>query len=153
MRDGIGYGMRPRARVVWRATVTNGDLVHTVAAVAKAAARMTRWPEELDPNDAARIAWQYVRDRTVYYPERGDQWIRTPRAFVREGIGDCKTTAVFIGALAAAAGHDVQLKFTRSRNRGGYGHVYAVVDGVPVDPLLPFGSECLHLASHTIRIA
>jgi len=146
------YGKQPRAAVLWRAPVNNSQLVEVVTRVGRASAADARWPDNLNANDAAFIAWQYVRQRSRYYPDRGDQYVRTPRAFVREGIGDCKTTAVFIAAMAHAAGHRAALKFVTLPGRRHFGHVYAMVDGVAFDPLLHIGEEVLHSQSYTAEI-
>jgi len=148
----ISYGKTPRAAVLWRAPVNNGQLVDVVTRVARSAAAAAHWPDTMDPEQAARIAWQYVREQTRYYPDRGDQYVRTPRAFIRERIGDCKTTAVFIASLARAAGHDAALKFVVLPGRKHYGHVYAMVDGVAFDPLLQIGDEVLHSQAHTAHL-
>jgi hypothetical protein len=84
--------------------------------------------------------------------EGDDQTIRLPSALVREGRGDCKSTAVFIASMCKAAGRSVALRFTQAEGSDQYGHVYAVVDGVPVDPLLRFGTEILCLQPLTVEI-
>lgn len=141
------YWKRPRARAIWSGKVNNGQLVQLTSLVAMLS--RVRWPDALPPEDAARIAHQYVRQCTDYLADRDAQYIRTPHAYVREKIGDCKSTAIFIAALARAAGHDAALKFVKHPGRSHFGHVYALVDGVPVDPLLPFGSEVVS-SSHII---
>lgn len=90
---------------------------------------------------APRLAWSYLRDRIDYIPEMGDQYVRMPWATMRQRRADCKSQAVFVAALCGAAGANVVLRFVQLAGAEHLGHVYAVIDGVPVDPLLPFGHE------------
>lgn len=142
----------PRARTLWSGDVDNIGLVDLVSRVARNVAAFTQWPQGLDADDAPGLMYQYVVNETVYSPDRTDQFIRTPHAFVRDGIGDCKSTAIFIGAMCLAAGWPVQLRFVALPGRDYFGHVYAIVAGVPVDPLLPYGREVLHWRAHTIDL-
>jgi hypothetical protein len=133
-------------RVLLRVRVDNARLMHLVTAVARASAQTVgRAPRHVQ---LPVMCWDYVRNCTAYKAERGDQYIRTPRAFVRQRIGDCKSQAVFIGALCKRAGHQVTIRYVIKPGDSHYGHVYAVVDGVPVDPLLPYGSECRYIWRH-----
>ena len=146
MRELIG----PHARVIWGTNTGNGGFVQMTTAAARHAVRVVRWPEALNAEDAPWMAWELVRSRTRYERDRGGQWIRLPSALIRDRVGDCKSTAILIAALCKAAGWPVALRFVGYRDRPYYSHVYAVVGGVPVDPLLPFGAEVVH--SHQLTV-
>lgn len=90
----------------------------------------------------ARVLHAYINERTRYRAEGATQRVRYPRAMLRERVGDCKSTAVFIASKLAAAGVPVVLRYVQTPGRSWYGHVYAYAPGIgPVDPLLPFGTE------------
>lgn len=78
------------------------------------------------------------------------QRLRMPWRTVMDGTTDCKSSAIFIGALSLASGRTVDLRFTDATGNG-WGHVYAIVDGVAVDPLLPFGDHPKAARSHAVR--
>lgn len=138
-------------------TMSNAELRREIVAVAeRAAAAIDGNPESAaalrallrrhGPEQLARILWQYVRQRTRYIAESGTQRVRYPAALLREGVGDCKSTGIFLASMLRAAGVPVLLRFVQTHGRPWYGHVYAVAPGVgPVDPLLPFGTEVDYL--------
>lgn len=133
-------------------SATNSTLVQMVIDAAHLSAARLTWDPMLPAHGAALLAWAFCVDVIRYKEETGDQTIRLPSALVREGVGDCKSTAVFIAAMCKAAGRSVALRFTLADGSDQYGHVYAVVDGVPVDPLLPFGKECVCLRPLTVAL-
>lgn len=91
--------------------------------------------------NAARFAWQFVRDEIAYIAEEGDQFVRRPLRTMADGRADCKSTAAFIGSFAAAHGCAVDLVFVRHLGTDHLGHVYAVCDGIAADPLEQFGTH------------
>jgi hypothetical protein len=121
--------------------VANRELVIEVCAAALAACRVSRWPDRLPREHARAMVYEYLRDHSAYFEETDLQVIRMPRALVIDGVGDCKSTAIFAAALLHAAGCRVALRFIRQPGRPWWSHVYAVADGVAVDPLLPLGHE------------
>lgn len=137
--------------------MNNAGLRREIVAVARRAAEaIERNPESAaavrslarrhGPEDLARILWEYVRRRTRYHAESGVQRVRYPAALLREGVGDCKSTGIFLSSMLKAAGVPVVLRFVQTHGRPWYGHVYAVAPGIgPVDPLLPFGTEVDYL--------
>ena len=140
-------------RVHYAGTVSNGDLVRLTVKAARMAARRMRWPRQLPREDAARLLWRYVKGRVKYRAEGPhEQTVRLPSATVKERRGDCKSSAVFIAAGAKAAGHRAALRFVKQGGGAYWSHVYAVVDGVPVDPLLSFGSEVRHTDEKNIEL-
>lgn len=131
-------------RTLYAGEVTNADLVRLVTTAARNAAKRMTWPRGLDRDQAARMLWQYMRQRVKYGAEPpSGQVVRYPSATVKQRKGDCKSSAVFIASAARAAGHRAALRFVKQRAPH-WSHVYAVVDGVPVDPLLPFGTEVVY---------
>lgn len=126
-------------RTLWQGAVTNAELVAVVTNAARAAWPRLRIPVAVDRATLPFMCWQYVRQCTTYAAERGTQTVRMPWAFVRLGVGDCKTTAVFIASICRAAGLPTQIRFTSNAEGRYYTHVFAIIQGKPVDPLLEFG--------------
>lgn len=132
--------------------VNNAELVQLVAIAAQTGAECVRGG--LPRDQAAWMCWEFVRDCTRYWEET-DPEAQTPRMpwrFVEDGVGDCKSQAIFISALCAASGCNVLLRFAVLPGDTEPGHVYAVVDNVPCDPLLEFGEECAYLRRTDIPI-
>jgi len=96
---------------------------------------------------------RFVRSRVDYIADRSadDQRIRAPWVTLREGRGDCKSTAVLIYALADIAGFPAWLRFYDQRGHG-WDHVVAVVDGIPVDPLLELGDQVAAVSIRDVYI-
>lgn len=134
--------------VIRTANLSNSALQREIVRVARDAARGLTWPEELPRADAAAFLHEYVRDHTHYLEETTPQRVRYPRALVAEGVGDCKSTAIFIASGLAAAGYPAVLRFIRTKDRPWWGHVYAYLPGHgAVDPLLPLWSETPYIAA------
>jgi hypothetical protein len=126
--------------VLWDRETDNPGLVADVVRGARYALPRTRGG--LPRREAARECWDFIRTCTRYVEETPDaQVIRMPWAFVREGVGDCKSQAIFVGVVCARSGCRVLLRFIIHPGETQPGHVYAVVDGVPSDPLCDFGKE------------
>lgn len=107
----------------------------------------------LPRDQAARLAWCFVRRFIKYAPDDREQLVRLPWRTIADGEGDCKSTAVLIAALCAASGCDVRLAFAQLPGQDYFGHVYVLSDGVAVDPLLEFGAECLYIRRAVVPIA
>lgn len=133
-----------------RDRATNADLVRDVTDAARTAAGKLEWPANIPPEDAAEAMHAFTRAAVHYEAEDGDQLIRMPWRTIADGTGDCKSTAVLIASMCRAAGRDARLRFVRYDGEDWFGHVYAVVDGTPVDPQLQFGEEVIH-SHHTDR--
>lgn len=121
--------------------VTNSQLVAEIHRAALLACSLVYWPDGLDRNRARVFVHSFLADHTQYVEDLDLQVIKLPRAFVLDGVGDCKSSAVFACAFLSAAGYSVALRFIRQASRPWLSHVYAVADGVAVDPLLPLGVE------------
>jgi len=128
------------------ADVNNPELVAMTVATAEAAVGMVAGG--LARAEAPVLCWLFVRHFTRYEEEGPEaQQIRLPWRFVADGVGDCKSQAIYTAAVCAASGCRVALRFATLPGDEEPGHVYAVVDGVPVDPLLEFGKECAYIAA------
>lgn len=117
------------------------DVVYHAVVAAEKVAPLSPWNSE--------EVHAYVR-RNVEYLEDADpnnQRLRMPWRTVFEGKGDCKSTAIMIAALAKASGRHAVLRFVDQEGEG-WDHVYAVVDGVPVDPMESFGTEVPYIHRH-----
>lgn len=140
-------------RILHARNVTNGELVQMVTKAARMATGRMRWPAGLPRHRAPQIIHAYLRNHVRYYAEPPSmQVVRMPSATVKQRQADCKSTAVFLVAALHAAGHQVALRFIRQGGRKAYSHVYALADGRPVDPLLPFGQEPLSSGRKDIPI-
>lgn len=134
----------PYARALrWDAQADNAALVRMTLSAARDAWQYIEPP--FPRRDAARLAHGYAQDAVAYMREDGDQLIRYPWRTVADGRGDCKSLSVLVAALCAASGCRVDLRFVQYAGEDWYGHVFAVVDGVPVDPELAFGQECTYV--------
>lgn len=129
------------------------SLVDDVTTTAFVALRHCSWPEEIPRSEAAETMHAYAAE-VDYIAEDGTQYIRAPWITAQQRRADCKSTAILIASMCAAAGRRVELKFLQYDDNDGdhWAHVYAVVDGVPVDPLLPFGEEYPYLRHLKVRI-
>lgn len=136
----------------WTRNATNGTLVRWCVEAVRHAWPRIHWPQTISRADAARLVHAYARAMVRYEREDGDQLIRMPWRTVADGVGDCKSLAVLVASLCAAAGCRVALRFVRFENENWYGHVYAVVDGVVVDPELHFGEEVLYSSRKDVTI-
>jgi len=132
--------------------VDNPGLVADVVAAAKEAARMVAGG--LPRKDAARLCHAFIRSHTRYHEETPDaQMVRMPWRFVADGVGDCKSQAIYTAAVCAASGCRVLLRFVVLPGDDEPGHVYAIVDNLPSDPLLPYGEECDYIRAVDYLIA
>lgn len=125
----------------YRKKATTWSLVGDVIAATYIAARNIAWPVGLHRHLAAEITHAQAAELN-YAAEVGTQTIRLPWVSLDDASVDCKSTAVFIGSMCRAAGRSVSLRFVQySNGPTHWEHVYAIVDGRPVDPLLPIGQE------------
>lgn len=137
--------MRHAPRVLWEGETDNAQLVRVVTDTARASWPVLVYDGSIPRGRLALACWQYVVDCTTYVPERETQRVRTPWAFVHEGVGDCKSQAVFIASVCKAAGLQTKMCFVSTMDPAYYSHVFAIINGRPVDPLLPFGAACRSL--------
>lgn len=126
--------------------VSNRALVLEICTAARRACGSVVWPDGLARADARELVHQWLTDHSLYSEETDLQVIRLPRALVRDGVGDCKSSAVFAASMLHAAGYPVVLRFIKQPDRPWWSHVYAVAGGVAVDPLLPLGREASRTA-------
>lgn len=136
----------------WRTNADNDTLVRWTTNAARAAWPLIEWPASIPPDEAAFTAWQFARECVRYEREDGDQLIRMPWRTLADGVGDCKSLAVLVASLCAAAGRNVQLRFVEFPGEDWFGHVYAVVDNLPVDPELEYGEEVAYISALDRRI-
>jgi hypothetical protein len=130
-----------------RAMDIGNEVVHAV----EAALPFMRKPS-MSRKRAPRSCWEFLRHCIAYVPEYEDQMIRMPWRTIKDGRADCKSQSVFTAAVCHAAGCNVELRIVQLHGDEHFGHVYAIVDGTPVDPLLPYGTEVSYIGSETIPI-
>lgn len=126
-----------------RHDATTYTMVADVVAAAKASAAACTWPKSLPRKRAASIMHRFAAAAIEYTEDHYDQVIQGPWVTLERGEGDCKSTAILIAAMCVAAGRSVKLRFAEYDDSQGrhYAHVFAVVDGQAVDPLLPIGEK------------
>lgn len=89
-----------------------------------------------------------------YRADNGDQTIMMPHRLLTHGRGDCKSTAVLCATIGAAAGCRVDLAFIQyDEGPTHWQHVFAIIDGIACDPLLPLGDAFPYLRGIQTRIA
>jgi hypothetical protein len=119
--------------------VDNNGLARAVVYAVMCAAEFVNAPDFDDPYQLH----QFLRERIQYSADMDPDWqlLRMPWRTTTDGTTDCKSSAIFIGGLAYAAGHHVVIRFTDEFGTGQWNHVYAIVNGIACDPLLPYGVE------------
>lgn len=95
----------------------------------------------------------YIRSRVDYLPDTATdrQRIRAPWITLRDGVGDCKSTAILAYCLARLNGNAAFLRFY-DQTGNGWDHVAAIVDGVACDPLLDLGTEVDYVRKRDVYI-
>jgi hypothetical protein len=151
MLDHVNVYAHPAQRAATALTLetSNNELARTVVYAVRIAAEQYLGhvhgitPERLHA---------FVQDHIVYDADLDPdlQRIRMPWRTLLDEVTDCKSSAIFIGGLSLAQGHQVAITFIDEHGAGHWGHVYAVVDGIPCDPLLAYGQESSHRNSCTV---
>lgn len=142
---------QPLHGIVTDRQVENADLVADVCAAAQYAAGVVAGG--LPRANAARLCHDFIRSHTRYLVEdAAAQLVRLPWRFVADGVGDCKSQAIYTAAVCAASGCRVALRFVTFAGEDEPGHVYAIVDNLAVDPLLPYGRECAYIRRVDVRV-
>jgi hypothetical protein len=120
------------AKVIYKiSSATNSD-IQKVLYDAKGLAKSQvcdfakRFVGVTDADTLARL-WSFMKKRFEYSRDGLTQKIRLPKAFLKEGRGDCKTFALFSGAVLSCLGFEVFYKFTGGANDKSPRHVYIVV--------------------------
>lgn len=139
---------------IMRAPVDNSELRTLVVAQARHVASAITWPKGI-PDQVARSLCDYCEQRIPYVIDGALQSIRRPAALVvGQMSGDCKSTAIFIAGMAAAAGRASVVRFVQYRDGPRwYSHVYAVVDGVACDPLQGYAQESDYLRNEDATVS
>ena len=121
-----------------RVSTPNGDRREVVNATRYAVDRVRGG---LPRDQAAAMCHRFLKEFVEYVPDMGHQMVRMPWRTVEDGEADCKSQAVFVAAMCGASGCRVSLRFVRWAGEDYFGHVYAMVDGSPCDPLCDLGAE------------
>ena len=122
------------------------DVVYHAVIAAERVSAVVPWDAE--------ALHRYVRENIAYVEDVDpmNQRVRMPWITVDERAGDCKSTAIMIASLAKASGRCVVLRFLDQTGSGQWDHVFAVVDGIPVDPLERYGEQMPHYHAHDERL-
>ena len=73
--------------------------------------------------------FEYLLDHVNYNEDpAGVQWVKTPARLLADGIGDCKSYAIFIGSCLRCLGINHCFRFVSYNNRKDATHVYIVVN-------------------------
>lgn len=139
-------------RIGIRTNATTWTLVADVVWTVRHTAKKLQWPDAIPKKDAGIIMHSFAAELD-YREETGVQRIRAAWVSLEHGYGDCKSTAVLIASMALAANRKVALRFLQYEpNVEHWAHVYAVVDGIACDPLLPYGKEYPYIRALTIPV-
>jgi len=118
-------------RIAFKKDGRNADIVDQIldckTAAWPQAEQIARNFQRETPRATAYAVWKYAKERFRYKRDGlKRQRIRTPRAFFREGKGDCKSFAVFVASILKALGWKVYFKFTAPPGQHQPGHVYVI---------------------------
>lgn len=147
--------MRPRVIAHVR-RAENADIVRLCTMAVHDPIAVVAWPEDFDPEDAPRLAWQTLRSLR-YVADEEQQVVKAPHVLLDTGVGDCKSFAVFAAKTMRAAGWVAWLRFVKNEPGPNFQHVYAigerngrwaVVDGV----LDHFDEEPCNFGSADLRL-
>lgn len=90
-------------------------------------------------HDAAKVA-HAIAALVEYRADQHDQVIKMPHQLLAMSVGDCKSTAILCAMIGSMYGANVDLCFLQyDADRLHFAHVFAILDGVACDPLLPLG--------------
>jgi hypothetical protein len=119
--------------------VDNNGLARSVIYAVQCAAELVDGTELTDPYELHA----FLRNRIAYNADLDPdmQKLRMPWRTLADGETDCKSSAIFIGGICLATGQHVVIRFTDEHGTGQWGHVYAIINGIACDPLLPFGTH------------
>lgn len=112
---------------------TCADVAQTLAAY-DAAGR-------IDERQTCENIWQYVLDNTRYEEDGAfKQLVRSPARLMHDGVGDCKSMAIFCASCLTCLGVPCKFRFVSfTPNSEKASHVYVVTEsGINVDPVEAF---------------
>lgn len=119
-------------------------------------------PRRINGHDKAREAvwiFEWVRRRLRYVndPSRRELFQQLPELF-GQGLGDCEDYTAALAALLKAAGFNVKARLIELRPRGGWAHIYPVVEIrgrlVPLDATVnhPAGWQARHVRALDLEL-
>lgn len=78
--------------------------------------------------DTLRNVWGFIRNNIKYRADRpGHERVKSPGALFAEGVGDCKSFSIAIGAILRSLGIPYRYRFT-AYEPGDVTHVYVIAD-------------------------
>lgn len=122
------------------------DIVDTILAADLEAAQYTKMlARQLDSGTSMstfRNIWHWVRENIDYIPDSGTERVKSPGATYKDGYGDCKSMALFVGSILQNLGYDYYYRIAfYDENQPNAGHIYVIAksrDGreVAIDAVL-----------------
>jgi len=116
-------GVQKAMKIVIQETATTPEVVQVANAI------MRSCPVENWPVAVACFAY----DVAFFEPDAQNQIIRTPRRTMEDARANCVDYTVLIGAICRAMGQPVTIRIVQFDGAKNYGHVFPVVNGVPLD--------------------
>jgi hypothetical protein len=99
-------------------------------------ATLLRGPDELE---TCRKIWHYVKKHVKYIRDTTHEDVKSPRATLKSGFGDCKSMSILVSNLLFENGINCYFRFTGYRHNDTVTHVYIVTaSGIIID--------CVHTA-------
>lgn len=84
---------------------------------------------QLSVYDACNSIFWYVVENVRYLEDPGNnQYIKTPARLLADGVGDCKSMAIFIASCLRCLHIPCVLRFVSFTNKPIYTHVYVVAE-------------------------
>ena len=95
---------------------------------------------QLSVYDACNSIFWYVVENVRYKEDPGNnQFIKTPARLLADGVGDCKSMAIFIASCLRCLNIPCVLRFVSFNHKPIYTHVYVVAydkgDSIILDPV------------------
>lgn len=80
-----------------------------------------------DINETFCNVWNYTININYILDPYGKQYIKTPKRFLKDKYGDCKSFSIFICSIFANLGYKTKFRFVTYSQNSNYSHVYPIV--------------------------
>lgn len=80
-----------------------------------------------DINETLYNIWNYTININYILDPYGKQYIKTPKRFIKDNFGDCKSFSIFICSIFANLGYKTKFRFVAYSQNSNYSHVYPII--------------------------
>ncbi len=80
-----------------------------------------------DINETLCNVWNYTMNVNYILDPYGKQYIKTPKRFLKDNFGDCKSFSIFICSIFANLGYKTKFRFVSYSQKSNYTHVYPII--------------------------